>query len=83
MSASPDGEEEAGEQNEERSAERRVPGAARQAEAVLQNCQGLQRGEKNNEVSACASFVMDELKDKLQLRGFAGYSEKMFKVRLF
>lgn len=31
------GEEEAGEQDEERPAERRVPGAARQAEALLQN----------------------------------------------
>lgn len=37
----PDGEEEAGEQDEERSAERRVPRAARQTEALLQNRQGL------------------------------------------
>lgn len=39
-----DGEKEAGEQNEEGSAERRVPGAARQAETLLQNRQRLQRG---------------------------------------
>lgn len=38
---SPDGEEEAGEQDEEGPAERRVPGAARQAEALLQDRQRL------------------------------------------
>lgn len=43
-----DGEKEAGEQNEERSAERRVPGAAGQAEAVLQDRQRLQGGETNS-----------------------------------
>lgn len=51
-----DGKEEARKQDEERPAERRVPRAARQAEALLQNRQRLQRGEKTNMASGCLSF---------------------------